>query len=75
MEMMLVGNISGNVAGLRLDNRERGHAAAARGGRAEPRRALEQAGMQIEHVAGIRLAARGTLEQQADGAVGDGVLG
>ena len=39
------------------------------------RRALEQAGVQIEHVARIRLAARGALQKKAHRAVRDGVLG
>ena len=38
-------------------------------------RALQQTGVQIEHVAGVGLAAGGALEQQAQRAVGDGVLG
>ena len=37
--------------------------------------ALEQAGVQIEHVARIRLAARGALQKKAHRAVRDGVLG
>jgi hypothetical protein len=39
------------------------------------RGALEQARVQVEHVAGIRLAARRTAQQQRDLAIGHGLLG
>ena len=61
-------NVGREVAGLRLDDRQRRQRAAAvlllqlRG-------ALEQARVQIEDVAGIRLAARRTAQQQRDLAI------
>ena len=67
-------DIGRHVAGLRLDDRQRRDAAAALL-LAQMRRALEQAGVQIEYVAGVGLAAGRTLQQQAHRAVGDGVLG
>ena len=67
-------NIGRDVVGLRLDDRQRGQRARAvvlveLGG------ALEQAGMQIEHVARIGLAARRAAQQQRHLAVGDRLLG
>ncbi len=67
-------NIGRDVVGLRLDDRQRGQRARAivvveLGG------ALEQARVQIEHVAGIGFAARRAAQQQRHLAVGDGLLG
>src|SRR5882757_684378 len=53
-------DVGGYVASLRLDDGQRGERALA----VEARGALEQAGVEIEHVAGIRLAAGGTLEDE-----------
>ena len=36
--------------------------------------ALQQTGVEVEHVAGVGLPARGPLQQQAQRPVGDGVL-
>ena len=41
----------------------------------DPRGALEQTGVQIEHVAGIGFAARGAAQQQRNLAIGNGLLG
>ncbi len=38
-------------------------------------RPLQQTGMQIEHVAGVSLASRGTADQQRQGTVSHRVLG
>ena len=67
-------NVRRNVARLRFDERQGGQRAAAvfvvqLGG------ALQQAAVQIEHVAGKRLASRRTAQQQRDFAIGRGVLG
>src|SRR5699024_4298823 len=67
-------NVGRNVAGLGLDNRKGCHAAAALfvgevGG------ALKQAGMQVKDITRIGLTAGRALKQQAQRAVGDGVLG
>ena len=68
------GDIGGHVAGLGLHDGQSGHAAAPQlvG---QMGRALQQTGVEIEHVAGIGLTARGALQQQAQGPIGDGVLG
>ena len=57
------GDIGGHVAGLGLDDGQGGHGAAAELliPAAGP---LQQAGVQIEHVAGIGLPSGGALEQQ-----------
>ena len=68
IEMTLVGMYAGDVAGLRLDDRQRGQRAAALLIR-HLRGALQKARVQIEHVAGIRLAAGRTAEQQRDLAI------
>ena len=67
-------NVGRHVVGLRLDHRQRGQRAALvvvvhLGG------ALEQARMQIEHVARIGFAARRAAQQQRHLAIGDGLLG
>ena len=64
-------DVGGHVAGLRLDDGQRGERALA----VEAGGALEQAGVEIEHVARIRLATGGALQDERDLAVGDGVLG
>ena len=75
----------GHVAGLRLDDRQRGQRAGLALDLAlgevldvvgvHARGALEQAAVEIEHVAGIGFAARRAAQQQRDLAVGDGLLG
>ena len=67
-------NVRRNVARLRFDERQRGQRAAAvlvvqLGG------ALQQAAVEIEHVAGERFASRRTAQQQRDFAIRRGVLG
>src|SRR5258705_464184 len=61
------------VAGLRLDDRQRRQGSAAEFV-PELRRALEQPRMEIEHVAGVGLAAGRTPEEQGNLAVGLRVL-
>ena len=68
------GDVGGNIARLRLDDGQSRQAAAAQlvgklGG------ALQQTGVQIENVAGVSLASRGTADQQRQGTVSHGVLG
>src|SRR6185436_9670042 len=67
-------DVRGDVAGLGLDDRQRRQRAAALlvG---ELRRALEEARVEIEDVAGIRLAAGRAAEQQRDLAIRGRVLG
>ena len=67
-------DVGRHVAGLRLDDRQRGQRAAAEVV-VELDRALEQAGVQVEDVARVRLAARRAAQQQRHLAVGVGVLG
>ena len=67
-------DVGRDVAGLGLDDRQRGQRARAVV-LVELRRALEQARMQVEDVAGIGLAAGRAAEQQRHLAVGDGLLG
>src|SRR6185312_14126570 len=67
-------DIGGDVVRLRLDDRQRGQRAAAillvqAGG------TLQEAGVQVEDIARIRLAARRAAQQQGDLAVCPGVLG
>src|SRR5215472_9460145 len=69
-------NERGDVARLRLDDRERGERAGLALDRAlrefldvflvDARAALEQPRVQVEHVAGIRLAPRGAAKQERD---------
>ena len=68
------GDVGGDVARLRFDYRQRGYGAAAMR-RVHLRGALEQAAVQIEDVAGIRLAPRRAAQQQRHFAVRPGVLG
>src|SRR5205085_12699597 len=63
----------GDVARLRLDDRERRERAAAVL-LAELRRALEEARVEVEDVARVRLAARRTPEEERDLAVRGGLL-
>ncbi len=63
-----------HVARLRLDDRQRRQRTAALGVR-QLGRALEQARVQVEHVAGIRLAPRRAAQEERDLAVRRGVLG
>ena len=67
-------DVGRHVVALGLDERQAGHRARAElvG---ELRAALQQAGVQVEDVAGVGLAARRTAQQQRDGAVGLGLLG
>src|SRR6185437_4584502 len=67
-------NVGRHVVGLGFDDRKRGQRARAVL-LVELRRALEQAGVQIEHIARIGFAARRTAQQQRHLAVGDGLLG
>ncbi len=66
-------DVGGDVAALRLDDRQSRHRAAAEVV-VELDGALEQAGVQVEDVARVRLAARRTAQQQRHLAVGVGVL-
>ena len=66
-------NVGRDVPGLGLHDGERGHAPAAEGV-GELGGALQQPGVEIKDVAGIGLAARGALQQEADRPVGDGVF-
>ena len=66
-------NVGRHVVRLRLDDGQRRQRTAAIGV-VQFRGALEQARMQIEHVAGIGFAARRTAEQQRHLAIGDGLL-
>ena len=68
------GDVGGDVPRLGLHDGEGRHTAAAQGIR-EVGGALQEAGVQVENVAGIGLPARGALQQKAQGPVGDGVLG
>src|SRR5207244_672344 len=68
------GDVRGDVARLGLDDGKGGQAAAP----ALPghlRRALEQAAVQVEDVAGVRLAAGRPAQEERELAVCDGVLG
>ena len=67
-------DIGGDIARLRLDDGQRRHAAAAQlvG---KTGRALEKPGVQIEHVAGVRLASGRALQEQGNLTVGDRLLG
>src|SRR5262245_40146668 len=66
-------DVRGNVPRLRLDHGQRGQTSPAAGVRIF-RGAFEQARMQIEDVAGIRLAPRRAAKQERDFAVGRRVL-
>ena len=67
-------DVGRDVVGLGLDDRQAGHRAGAElvG---QLRAALQQARVQVEHVAGVGLAARRAAQQQRDRAVGLGLLG
>ena len=66
-------NISGNVVRLRFDNRQRGQRTAAQIA-VHFGATLEQARMQVEHVARIGFSAWRTAQQQTHRAIRDGVL-
>src|SRR5665647_1377710 len=68
------GDVGGHVAGLRLDDGDSGERPAAELV-VELDGALEQARVQVEHVAGERFAARRPAQQQRHLAVGVGLLG
>src|SRR5918992_652588 len=63
-----------DVVGLGLDDRQTRHGAAAHVV-GQLGAALQQPGVQVEHVAGVGLTARRAAQQQRDGAVGLGLLG
>ena len=63
--MTFVGNVRRQVARLRLDDRQRRQRAAAER-RVQLRRPLQQPRVEVEHVAGIRLAAGRPPQQQRD---------
>ena len=67
-------DVGRDVVGLGLDDRQAGHRAGAQlvG---ELGATLEQTGVQVEHVAGVGLAARRATQQQRHRAVGLGLLG
>ena len=67
------GDVGGNVARLGLDDGQRRNGAAAIG-LVHPGGPFQKAAVQVEHVAGVRLASRGTADQQGQGAVGHRVL-
>ena len=67
------GDVGRHVARLGFNQGQGGDGASAVLGR-HAGRTLQQAGVQVEHVAGIRLASRRTADQQRQGAVGHGVL-
>src|SRR5258708_2981702 len=68
------GNVGRDVVGLGLDDRQGGQRAAAVRV-AQARGALQQAAVQVEDVARIRLAARRAADDERHIAVGVGVLG
>ena len=67
-------DVGRDVVGLGLHDRQPGHRPAAQL-LGQLRAALQQPGVQVEHVAGVGLAARRAAQQQRDGAVGLGLLG
>ena len=67
------GDIGGHIAGLRFDDGQSRQGAAAQRV-AQAGGTLQKAAVEIEHIAGIRLASGRTADQQGDGAVGHGVL-
>ena len=67
-------DVGRHVAGLRLDDRQRGERAGAVGV-GELDRALEQAAVQVEDVTRVRLAARRAAQRERHLAVRDGLLG
>ena len=67
-------DVGRHVVGLGFDDRQRRQRPAAVI-LVEARRTLQQARVQIEHVAGVGLAARRAPQQQRDLAIGLGVLG
>ena len=66
-------DVSGDIACLRFDDRQSGHAAAA-GFSVESSRSFKQSGVQIENIAGVCFASGRSLEQQRDLAVSGGLL-
>src|SRR6266850_187144 len=66
-------NVCGDVAGLRLDDRKRRQRAAAQSG-VELRGALQEARVQVEHVARVRLAPGWAPQEQRNLAVSDRVF-
>ena len=68
------GDVSRDIARLGLDEGQGSDGTAAQIV-AHPAGALQQTGMQIEHVAGVSLTAGGAAQQQGNGTVCHGVLG
>mmetsp|Transcript_1011 Transcript_1011/g.2676 ORF Transcript_1011/g.2676 Transcript_1011/m.2676 type:complete len:604 (+) Transcript_1011:439-2250(+) len=68
------GDVRGDVAALRLDDGERRHGPGS-DVVAELRRALQEAGVEVEDVTRERLASGGTAEEQGHLAVRHGLLG
>jgi hypothetical protein len=68
IEITFVGMYGGEVAGLRLDDRKRCQR-AARLGRVQLRRALQQTRVKIEDVARVRFTTRRSPQQQRDFAI------
>src|SRR3989454_6870243 len=68
------GNVGGDVAGLRFNHRQRGERAGAEVV-VELRGALQKPRVEVEDVAGERLASRRTPQQQRDFAIGLRVFG
>src|ERR1700677_447519 len=66
-------DVGGHVVRLGLDDRQAGHRARAELG-GELRAALQQPRVQVEHVAGVGLAARRAAQQQRHGTVRLGLL-
>ena len=64
-------NVRGDVTSEGFDDRERGERAFA----IEPGGAFEEAAVEIEHVTRVSFATGGTLQDERDLAVSDGVLG
>ena len=68
------GDIRRNVAGLGFDDRQGGDRAAAVF-LVQPRRPLQQAAVQVEHIAGVGFASGGAAQQQRHLPVSPSVLG
>mmetsp|Transcript_17526 Transcript_17526/g.50909 ORF Transcript_17526/g.50909 Transcript_17526/m.50909 type:complete len:599 (-) Transcript_17526:209-2005(-) len=68
------GDVGGHVAGLRLDDGQRGERARTEGVR-HLGRALEEARVEVEHVSRVGLTAGGAAQQQRHLAVGHSLLG
>ena len=69
------GDIGRHVAGLGLDDGQRGQTEPPPYSGAQPGRTLQQTAVQIEDVAGVGFTSRRTADQQRQGTVGHSVLG